>query len=161
VLLLRTRNLLYSRRTEFFFLEGWEKPMPKIDILENKCTGCRLCEGVCSARLVKNFDSARSAVYVESLLPEAVTIRPLMCIHCEEHPCVDACPVGALEKSAASDLYIVNKDLCTGCGACAQACPYRGIRLDPVSKTAIKCDLCNGQPRCVDICPFKVIQMTG
>ena len=144
--------------TNSFFWKAGRKPMPKIDILESKCTGCRLCEGVCSARLVGNFDSARSAVYVESLLPESVTIRPLMCIHCEEHPCVDACPVAALEKKEDSELYVVNKDLCTGCGACVQACPYRGIRLDPVCKTAIKCDLCNGQPRCVDICPFKVIQ---
>jgi len=131
--------------------------MTKIDIITDRCIGCRLCEAVCSARLVGNFNSAKAAVYVESSLPEDTLIRPFMCIHCDEHPCVDSCPVAAIVKNEETGLYVVDKSLCTSCGACVEACPYRGIRLAPVDKLAIKCDFCGGQPRCVDVCPKKTI----
>lgn len=136
--------------------------MPKINIFADKCTGCRLCEAVCSARLVGNFNSAKAAVHVESSLPKEVLIRPFMCIHCDEHPCADSCPVSAIVKNEETGLYTVDKSLCTSCGTCVQACPYKGIRLAPDDNLAIKCDFCNGQPRCVDICPKQtIVTITG
>ena len=152
------RNLLCDSCNRNYILERIEeRVMAKIDILVDRCIGCRLCEAVCSARFVGNFNSARAAVYVKSSLPEDTLIRPFMCIHCDEHPCVDSCPVAAIVKNEETGLYAVDKNLCTGCGACVQACPYSGIRLAPVDKLAIKCDFCNGQPRCVDVCPKKTI----
>lgn len=131
----------------------------KLEIFPEKCTGCLLCAAVCSARLVGKFNPSRSAVYVESLLPEKVVIRPYVCIQCDEHPCVESCPVEAIVEDEELGIYVVDKELCTGCGACVEVCPYNGLRLDPVGNYAIKCDVCRGKPRCVEICPEDVLKI--
>jgi len=46
-------------------------------------------------------------------------------------------------------LEVVDAD-CTGCGACAEVCPYQGIVV--ISEKAQKCDLCEGDPLCVKFC---------
>lgn len=133
--------------------------MGKLVVSAEKCTGCRICEVVCSARIAGKFNPSRSAIFVESLLPESNTISPFFCVQCEEPICVKACPVEALVKDEKLGIYIVDEDICNGCGACVEVCPYKGIRLDPVEKFAIKCDLCEGKPRCVEMCPVKILEM--
>jgi Fe-S-cluster-containing hydrogenase component 2 len=118
-----------------------------------------LCATVCSARLVKEFNPSRSAVYVESLLPEKLVIRPYVCIQCDEHPCVESCPVEAIIDNKELGIYVVDKELCTACGACVEVCPYNGLRLDPAETCAIKCDICKGKPRCVEICPEGTLEI--
>jgi len=131
----------------------------KLKIHPENCTGCSLCAAVCSARLVGNFNPSRSAVYIESLLPEKVIIRPYVCIQCDEHPCVESCPVEAIVEEKELGIYVVDRELCTGCGICVEACPYDGLILDPVGNYAIKCDVCRGKPRCVEICPEEVLEV--
>ena len=131
----------------------------KLTIYPEKCTGCSLCATVCSARLVGNFNPSRAAIYVESLLPEKVVIRPFVCIQCDEHPCVESCPVEAIVEDKELGIYIVDKELCNSCGACIEVCPYNGLRLDPAEMYVIKCDVCRGNPRCVEICPEEVLKM--
>lgn len=44
---------------------------------------------------------------------------------------------------------------CDGCGKCAQACRYGGIKI--IEKKAKKCDFCHGlypEPVCASVCPF-------
>lgn len=131
----------------------------RLKIYPEKCTGCSLCAAVCSARLIEEFNLSRSAVYVESLLPEKLVIRPYVCIQCDEHYCVESCPVEAIVEDKELGIYVVDKKLCTGCGACVEVCPYNGLRLDPVETYAIKCDMCRGKPRCVEICPENTLVM--
>ena len=51
---------------------------------------------------------------------------------------------------------------CTGCGACAKACPFNKegtvIRLNGESGIYVKCDLCGGDPKCVPFCPTKALE---
>jgi len=49
---------------------------------------------------------------------------PLMCLHCENPPCVDVCPTGASFKRA-DGIVLVNKHTCIGCRYCMMACPYK------------------------------------
>ena len=54
-------------------------------------------------------------------------------------------------------------DVCIGCKACLQACPYDAIYIDPESGTAAKCHFCAHrtdlglEPACVVVCPEHAI----
>ncbi len=54
-------------------------------------------------------------------------------------------------------------DVCIGCKACLQACPYDAIYIDPDSGTAAKCHYCSHrtdlglEPACVVVCPEHAI----
>jgi formate-dependent nitrite reductase membrane component NrfD/ferredoxin len=56
-----------------------------------------------------------------------------------------------------------DSDLCIGCKACLQACPYDAIHIDPESGTAAKCHFCAHrtdlglEPACVIVCPVHAI----
>jgi len=123
-----------------------------------KCTGCQLCALVCSATHVGKFNPSESRICVEDVFPDPGECRLNYCIHCDEHPCVESCPVEAIKLDEGLGTYYVDKELCTACGACVEACPYNGCWLDPSGSYSIKCDLCGGAPQCVEICPKGVLK---
>jgi heterodisulfide reductase subunit A len=58
----------------------------------------------------------------------------------------DAVPVESITAA-------VNSGKCTGCGVCAEICPYHAISLDPVSARAVvEASLCKGCGACVAGC---------
>ncbi|NKF52739.1 4Fe-4S dicluster domain-containing protein [Shewanella sp. WXL01] len=140
-----------------------------------KCIGCKKCHRVCKAK----FDSEHSVnprrVYksdgdviyknrhqqVHCNVP--TFFMSLACNHCSEPVCVLACPSGAMHKRSEDGLVHVIQDMCTGCGACARACPYDAPQLDPVKKVIVKCDGCFEQvqhgdrPLCVAACPKQAL----
>ena len=50
----------------------------------------------------------------------------------------------------------VNKDLCVGCGLCAQSCPRGAISL-PWGQAEIDQNRCNSCRQCINICPQAAI----
>ena len=46
---------------------------------------------------------------------------------------------------------LIDREACTGCEACVEACPYQAIRMD-AEERAFKCDFCAGEPACVPEC---------
>ena len=51
------------------------------------------------------------------------------CFHCEEPPCVKACPTKATWKEE-DGIVVVDYDWCIGCRYCLAACPYWGRRFN-------------------------------
>jgi len=104
----------------------------------------------------------------------------VQCYHCENPPCVKACPTKATWKEP-DGIVVVDYDWCIGCRYCIAACPYYGRRFnwnepvvpkDEITKQQHylgnrlrkrgqmeKCTFCvqrsrNGRlPACVEACP--------
>ena len=118
-----------------------------------KCTGCRMCEVICSFRDgVVNPRRSRIRVIRASDGDEL----PTVCYQCGRPKCAEACPTGAIVRGLETIKIITQK--CTGCALCVAACPFGAIHIDPTG-LAIACDLCGGLPRCVDQCPTRVLKL--
>ena len=85
---------------------------------------------------------------------------PLLCMHCDDAPCMAACPIeGAIYKRP-DGLVIIDPVKCTGCKNCVDACPWGVIYFNEDLNIAQKCTGCAhlldegwSIPRCVDVCP--------
>ncbi|MCS6785247.1 MAG: 4Fe-4S dicluster domain-containing protein [Candidatus Caldarchaeum sp.] len=105
----------------------------------NKCVGCYACVVEC---MVENI--ARRLPDGTLSLPDQPTnyarTRPyrvltyagdekrvfIQCLHCEQPPCVYACPTGASFVSP-EKVVLLDESKCIRCGLCIDACPY-GVR---------------------------------
>jgi Fe-S-cluster-containing hydrogenase component 2 len=124
-----------------------------------KCTGCRICEIVCSLSKEHTINPRKARIHVVTVYPGIID-SPVACRQCSEKPCVDACPVRALSVDETTKAIVVNDDACIGCEKCIGACPYAAVtvQLRKGKKKAIICDLCHGDPICVKWCPFIAIE---
>ncbi len=130
--------------------------MKKILLVDfDRCTGCEACVDACSGHRTGSYSEKASCIRLLEDKPRTVFI-PLVCEQCREHPCVDACPVEAIQYDSGLSIFLVHDDLCTACGSCEEVCPYQGIFV--IEETALKCDLCGGEPACVNICYPRALQ---
>ena len=65
----------------------------------------------------------------------------MACMHCDNAPCVTACPSGCLYKDPETGLTLYNTQYCIGCHSCAMACPFGAPTFGPDGKMR-KCDGC-------------------
>jgi len=121
-----------------------------IDI--EKCIGCRLCEQMCSLHHEKEVRPAYSRIHAILWEEEGVSV-PVVCIQCDDAPCVGACKYEALWRDPATGAILVIEDNCIGCKMCMVACPYGCVGYDKGRHKVFKCDLCGGDPKCCSICP--------
>ena len=134
-----------------------------LTIGEAFCWGCKTCEVAC-----KQENKAADGIKLISHLGRRARRRwrqariqfpSPVCQHCDEPPCVDACPPEAITKRPAG-IVVLDAEACTGCQACIEACPYDAIAFDPAREIAQKCNLCHHRvdrgliPACADnVCP--------
>jgi carbon-monoxide dehydrogenase iron sulfur subunit len=118
------------------------------------CSGCRYCEMVCSYHHEGKFSPTLSRV---SVIREDLygMDYPVFCRQCEPCPAVEACPIGALVQTG-DGVVLCDYEACTGCGVCADACPFDAIKMEGGSRPLI-CDLCAGEPVCAKRCPTKAL----
>ncbi|WP_292459620.1 4Fe-4S dicluster domain-containing protein [Methanothermococcus sp.] len=110
------------------------KLMPNVKL----CVSCGRCERICPLNGIFVVDGI-----------------PLKCMHCEDAPCMKACPENALIRL--NDKVVVDKKKCIGCGICIEACPFGAIRMDYNTKTIFKCN--GGAKKEVELC--KMVCPTG
>lgn len=131
-----------------------------------RCFGCHGCEVACKAENDVPLGSyIRQTIYHDFERPSGNVARimvPMACQHCEDAPCLKACPCGALHKGPGGSVQ-VDYDSCSGHSACVDACPYGAIYIDPVANQAIKCHNCTHrvdvgmEPACVATCPSEAL----
>lgn len=124
------------------------------------CVGCDACVDAC-AEAHKNVGlQAQSRM---TIVRNGDVATPITCRQCENAPCAQICPVGAITMGESS--IDLNEAKCIGCKLCAFVCPFGVIGFstskgdadgqEDARTVAVKCDLCassaNG-PECVKAC---------
>jgi len=134
-----------------------KKPRCIISVDSSLCSGCRICEVVCSLLKTGAVAPELSRIRVTARFLE-IELTPNPCLQCEEAVCMEACPVEAIFIDATTSAKIVDEELCIGCRACVEACRQSHglprIGFDEGRQVAFKCDLCGGDPQCVRFCPM-------
>ena len=133
-----------------------------------KCVGCYSCVVACKEEhfLPPGIFWNRVLVTQQGTYPAVIKeILPILCNHCQEAPCVKACPTGASFKRE-DGIVLIDYEKCMGCRYCIMACPYQhrsffrkrvpyfggdgytppeelGQKLYPLQEgTAVKCNFC-------------------
>ncbi len=92
----------------------------------DRCIGCYTCVVACKmqhgTRPGIDYNQVERIEWGE--YPDAKQrFKLTMCMHCEDAPCAKACSVGAIYTTE-EGVVLTDYDICTGCGICAQVCPY-------------------------------------
>jgi tetrathionate reductase subunit B len=126
-----------------------------------RCINCKACVVACRAEWETPLGFSRDWVReVESVSDDGmprVDLFPGRCQHCDDAPCVEACPSGAAWKRE-DGIVLVDDALCSGCELCVPVCPYEARWLNPESGTVSKCTFCQPRideglaPACVQTC---------
>jgi anaerobic carbon-monoxide dehydrogenase iron sulfur subunit len=133
--------------------------MPKtLSIDPTRCTGCRVCEIVCSLEHTGECNPNRARIKVMKNDEEGLDL-PVVCMHCADPPCVEVCPTGAMTRDNSSGAVSILDEVCLGCKLCMLVCPLGAVTVDSGSPQGrvMKCDLCGGNPKCVIFCEPKAI----
>ncbi len=122
-----------------------------------QCTGCRLCELVCSVKHEGVSNPARSRIKVVKWEWEGRYV-PMSCQQCQSAPCQAVCPVTAISRDESLNRIVIDYDLCIGCRMCVAVCPFGAMGFDALAQQVIKCDFCDGDPQCVRFCEPRAVQ---
>jgi len=137
---------------------------------QERCIGCEACTVACKNEnqgavgfiRVRTQDAVRKDVPAGTFPDLRMTFMPLVCNHCENPPCAEICPLGAITKRQ-DGIVVLNQEACDGCRACVDACPYAAISFDEEKEAAEKCNLCVHRidrglaPFCVVCCEGQAI----
>ena len=144
---------------------------------QDTCVRCGQCTRSCAgshpdglARMRRSGPRVVARLQSPSA-PAAPWLLAQACQHCSSPACLPDCPTAAITRGPGGAVQI-DPALCTGCGACAKACPWDAIELaprpvgapsppeGPFEAVAVKCDLCVGSargPACVRACPTQAL----
>jgi len=107
-----------------------------------KCSGCGICEDVCSRMYFKKADRSKSAIRI---IKDGDHYRIEVCDQCGE--CIKMCSSLALER-AGNGVVRNDKNKCTGCLICVAECRRGFMRYhddEPVPFKCVACGLCARQ----------------
>jgi Fe-S-cluster-containing dehydrogenase component len=144
-----------------------------------RCTGCYCCQIGCKDEHCSNDwtpyakpqpDTGQFWLkiheYERGSTPKVkVAYVPVLCQHCKDAPCIEACPVSAI-TTRDDGLVWIDPKKCSGCMSCVDVCPYGTIFFNEGLSIAQKCTGCAHlldrgwpikEPRCADNCPHDAI----
>ena len=140
------------------------KPHYSMVIRQNLCIDCERCLGAC--RTTNNVpDYGYRTAILEKHAPEAIGQKtefiPVLCMQCNDPPCVRACPTRASYKDKNNGIIRMDEKKCIGCKACMVACPYNARYFNNEKHAIDKCDFCfearlsKGEKltACANVCP--------
>jgi nitrate reductase beta subunit len=87
---------------------------------------------------------------------------PRVCNHCTYPACLQACPRTSIYKRPEDGIVLVDEERCRGYRVCFDACPYKKIFYNHITRVSEKCVFCfpaverGVQPRCMRNCIGKI-----
>lgn len=121
-----------------------------MDIDMPRCTGCKLCQIVCSVANFGENNPKKAGIRIVSKLFTEARYEVIVCDQCGE--CIDVCPFDAI--SVSYGVVTIDTELCTNCGVCVDACPNGALFTHPEVDHPIKCILCG---ECEKLCPRGIL----
>lgn len=131
---------------------------------QRRCIGCQSCTVACRTWNDLPMDIIYNPVVSEGVVGKwpnvHVTYTPLLCMHCDNPPCVGCCPCNASQQDDNGTVW-VDQDKCMGCKVCVNACPYGARDVHEEEGFVRKCTFCRDrvaegdQPYCVATCHQK------
>lgn len=135
-----------------------------IDLNLDRCCACGACAIACMDQNDVDTEEESPLRKIYSLEGEKGHVYlSLACMHCDDAPCIKACPVGCLKKDE-NGFTVYDNTNCIGCHSCAMACPYGAPTYDRSGKMR-KCDGCAERvahgldPACVHTCSVGALKL--
>lgn len=138
-----------------------------IDLDIQKCSACGGCAVACMDQNDLNVSEGVSPFRLVCDLEDeegGYEYYSIACFHCDDAPCIKACPCNCLSKDEETGFTVYDNTNCIGCHSCAMACPFGAPSYGTDGKM-IKCDGCvervkqGLEPACVRNCPTKALTM--
>lgn len=98
------------------------------------CIGCEYCTRACTATNDVLADEPWNIVVPEKTSGRQSFFFSRPCLHCQNAPCVEVCPVKATYHRE-DGLVVMDYDRCIGCRYCQVACPYDARRFNWETRT--------------------------
>lgn len=124
-----------------------------------RCVGCHACAIACKTEHDVQLGGFRIRThYLDHPQRPVHGFLPMMCMHCQDAPCITACPNDAIVRLDDGRVEISKND-CEMDTRCVSACPYGAIHIDRQQMKADKCNFCvprtavGLEPACVEACP--------
>ncbi len=121
------------------------KPHYSMVIQQDRCIDCERCKDAC-AKTNHVPDYGYRTTVLERYVPDAVGQKrefiPVLCMQCNNPPCVRACPVKATYKDKNNGIVMMNYSKCIGCKTCVEACPYNARYFNEERHAIDKCNFC-------------------
>ena len=140
------------------------------DLNTDRCVGCGACAVACMDQNDTDLERGEQPLRVVSTLEQRYRGVPewsymsVACMHCEDAPCIKACPCGCISKDPETNFTVFDNTNCIGCHSCSMACPFGAPKFTPEGKM-VKCDGCvervkaGLQPACVKVCPYDALKL--
>jgi len=123
--------------------------MKKLVTNAAKCTGCGICENVCSKAFYKVEDREKSAIRITANEKGGYSIA--VCDQCGD--CVWMCSEMSLNR-ATNGVVRIDKKTCVGCLICVGECLRNYFFYNDELPTPFKCSACG---LCVKACPANAL----
>ncbi len=120
----------------------------RLKVDAKKCSGCHLCEMVCSLLHLGAINIEKSAIHIHKDDLETSLNTPILCRQCKKMKCLAGEEVmGVLEKKK----FLWKRTR-------AERCSFNALTV--LDGEAYHCDLCGGNPQCIKVCTPKAINLT-
>ena len=119
----------------------------RIKVDKKKCSGCHMCEMVCSLYHNGTVNAEKAAIRIQKDDLDTSLNKPLVCRQCKEMKCLDEEKANEAEEKGK---FIWKRSR-------AKRCPFDSLTI--FGKNAFHCNLCEGKPQCVRVCTTGAIRI--